>query len=99
MQLASRKLVPGIRQTRSLNMSIVLKKVLITDEVDPQCSEILKKNGIDVTVDTSLAKDKTKLIAEIPVSSHTFSFQIFELDTVVINLLCGQQCMAKIDST
>ena len=73
MQLAFRKLAPGIQQVRSLNMSIVLKKVLITDEVDLQCSEILKKNGIDVTVDTSLAKDKAKLIAEIPVSKNLMS--------------------------
>ena len=49
-------------------MSIKLNNVLITDEVDPKCREFLENNGIQVTSDTSLAKDKARLIAEISVS-------------------------------
>ncbi len=51
-----------------VKMSFALKNVLITDEVDPKCKEILETNGIQVTFDTSLAKDKSRLIGEIPVS-------------------------------
>ncbi|KAK3589573.1 hypothetical protein CHS0354_043027 [Potamilus streckersoni] len=45
-------------------MALTLKNVLISDEVDPQCIEILRKNGIDVTKNTKLSKEE--LIAEIP---------------------------------
>lgn len=49
-------------------MAFTLKKVLITDKIDPKCVTILKTNGIDVDINTDLAKDKTGLLAEIPVS-------------------------------
>lgn len=47
-------------------MPIVLHKVLISDEVDPQCVQILKANGIEVTMNTKLSK--TELIDQISVS-------------------------------
>ena len=52
-------------------MVLQIKKVLISDEVDPKCVDILKKNGIEVVKDTSLAKKPDQLIAEIKVSSVT----------------------------
>ena len=51
-----------------MKMAFQLKKVLITDKVDPKCVDILKANGIEVEFNTALAKDKSQLIAEIPVS-------------------------------
>lgn len=47
-------------------MSFQLQSVLITDEIDVQCVEILQKNGIQVVKNTKLTKEQ--LIAEIPVS-------------------------------
>ncbi|UYV62938.1 PHGDH [Cordylochernes scorpioides] len=38
-------------------MSFSIKKVLITESVDPQCAEILSKNGIEVTTKVGLSKD------------------------------------------
>ena len=55
-------------------MVLKLKSVLITDEVDPKCVSILESNGVNVTVNTKLAKDKPALLAEIPVSAF---FQVF----------------------
>ena len=55
-------------------MVLKLKSVLITDEVDPKCVSILESNGVNVTVNTKLAKDKPALLAEIPVSAF---FQAF----------------------
>ena len=49
-------------------MVISLRKVLISDEVDPKCVEVLKANGIEVVKNTKLTKDE--LLAEIPVSGH-----------------------------
>lgn len=48
-------------------MSFQLQSVLITDEIDVQCVEILQKNGIQVVKNTKLTKEQ--LIAEIPVSN------------------------------
>lgn len=45
-------------------MSFQLQSVLITDEIDSQCVEILQKNGIQVVKNTKLTKEQ--LIAEIP---------------------------------
>ncbi|KAK3786625.1 hypothetical protein RRG08_027583 [Elysia crispata] len=39
-------------------MVIQLRKVLISDEVDQKCVEILQKNGIEVTKNTKLSKDE-----------------------------------------
>lgn len=47
-------------------MVIELKRVLISDEVDPKCVQILKENGIAVDKNTKLSKEE--LIQEIPVS-------------------------------
>ena len=55
-------------------MVLKLKSVLITDEVDPKCVSILESNGVNVTVNTKLAKDKPALLAEIPVSAFFPSF-------------------------
>ncbi|KAK2141300.1 hypothetical protein LSH36_1125g00008 [Paralvinella palmiformis] len=46
-------------------MALQLKKILISDEVDQKCVDILRENGLEVVKDTSLAGDKGKLIAEI----------------------------------
>lgn len=43
-----------------------LKTVLISDEVDEQCIEILKRSGIEAVKQTKLTKDQLK--AEISVS-------------------------------
>ncbi|XP_013402731.1 D-3-phosphoglycerate dehydrogenase [Lingula anatina] len=45
-------------------MALTLKKVLISDEVDPKCVQILQANGVDVVKDTKLTKEQ--LIQEIP---------------------------------
>jgi len=46
-------------------MDFELKTVLISDEVDQQCVDILTSSGIQVVKNTKLTKDK--LTAEIPV--------------------------------
>lgn len=45
-------------------MVVTLKKVLISDEVDPKCVEVLQANGIEVVKNTKLSKEE--LLAEIP---------------------------------
>ncbi|KAL5006523.1 hypothetical protein ScPMuIL_015329 [Solemya velum] len=45
-------------------MVLTLRKVLISDEVDAKCIEVLKSNGIDVEKNTKLTKEQ--LVAEIP---------------------------------
>ncbi|XP_013409158.1 D-3-phosphoglycerate dehydrogenase-like [Lingula anatina] len=45
-------------------MALTLKKVLISDEVDPKCVQILQANEVDVVKDTKLTKEQ--LIQEIP---------------------------------
>ena len=50
-------------------MALTLKKVLISDEVDPQCVEILRQNGVDAVLNTKLSKEQ--LLAEIPVSRES----------------------------
>lgn len=52
-------------------MSFQLQSVLITDEIDAQCVEILQKNGIQVVKNTKLTKEQ--LVAEIPVSIYNTS--------------------------
>ena len=49
-------------------MVFQLKKVLISDEVDPGCIEVLKQNGIEVVKDTKLRLSKENFIKEIAVS-------------------------------
>ncbi len=51
----------------SANMAFSLKHVLISDEIDAKCIDILKANGIEVDKNTKLSKEQ--LIAEIPVST------------------------------
>ncbi|XP_053373404.1 D-3-phosphoglycerate dehydrogenase-like [Mercenaria mercenaria] len=46
-------------------MVLELKKVFISDEVDPRCVEVLKESGIEVVKDTKLRTDKEKFLAEI----------------------------------
>ncbi|XP_060565956.1 D-3-phosphoglycerate dehydrogenase-like [Ruditapes philippinarum] len=46
-------------------MVIELKRVFISDEIDPRCVEVLKENGIEVVKDTKLRTDKEKFLAEI----------------------------------
>lgn len=46
------------------NMALTLKKVLISDEVDPRCVDILTNNGIQVVKNTKLSKEE--LLKEIP---------------------------------
>jgi hypothetical protein len=48
-----------------------LKAVLISDEVDEQCIEILRRNGIEAIKQTKLSKDQLK--AELPVSFKELS--------------------------
>ncbi|XP_067648777.1 D-3-phosphoglycerate dehydrogenase-like [Haliotis asinina] len=45
-------------------MVIALRRVLISDEVDPKCVKILENNGIEVIKNTKLSKEE--LLAEIP---------------------------------
>ena len=47
-------------------MSFNLRNVLISDEVDDKCVDILRSNGIEVVKNTKFSKDQ--LISEIPVS-------------------------------
>lgn len=47
-------------------MSFQLNSVLITDEIDVKCVELLQKNGIKVVKNTKLSKDE--LLVEIAVS-------------------------------
>ena len=46
-------------------MAFALKNVLISDEVDPKCVEILQNNGISVVKNTKLTKEQ--LLQEIGV--------------------------------
>ena len=46
-------------------MALTLKKVLISDEIDQKCVDILVKNGIEVEKNTKLSKEQ--LIGEIGV--------------------------------
>lgn len=54
-------------------MVVTLKKVLISDEVDARCAEILQTNGIEVVKNIKLSKED--LIAEIGVSLILWIFQ------------------------
>lgn len=47
-------------------MSLSIKKVLISEPVDPGCARILSENGVEVTTKVGLSKDE--LIGEIKVS-------------------------------
>lgn len=47
-------------------MALKLNSVLITDDVDPKCIDILKRNGVEVVFNPKLAKDKEALLAELP---------------------------------
>ena len=47
-------------------MVLTLKKVLVSDEVDQQCIEILQQNNIEVVKNTKLSKEELK--QEISVS-------------------------------
>lgn len=49
-------------------MIFELKTVLISDEVDPRCVEILQENGIEVVKDTKLRLSKENFLKEIAVS-------------------------------
>ena len=51
-----------------------LQNVLITDEVDDKCVDILRSNGIEVVKNTKLSKEE--LIAEIPVSDQSIDMTI-----------------------
>ena len=53
-------------------MSFQLKKVLISDEVDPRCVEILRENGIDVVKDTKLRLSKENFLKDIAVRVSCF---------------------------
>ncbi|XP_006822129.1 D-3-phosphoglycerate dehydrogenase-like [Saccoglossus kowalevskii] len=46
------------------NMAFQLKRVLISDSLDPCCAKILESNGIAVDTNTKLTKEQ--LVAEIP---------------------------------
>lgn len=56
-------------------MVIALRKVLISDEVDPKCVQILQNNGIEVLKNTKLSKEE--LLAEIPVSGHDITVEVY----------------------
>ncbi|KAL8559906.1 hypothetical protein ACOMHN_016952 [Nucella lapillus] len=56
-------------------MVVTLKKVLVSDEVDPKCVEVLQANGVEVTKNTKLSKDQ--LLAVIPVFLTPVSIQMF----------------------
>ena len=49
-------------------MALSLKKVLISDEVDHRCVEILRENGVEAVLNTKLTKEQ--LLAEISVSEN-----------------------------
>ena len=49
-----------------MKMALSLKNVLISDEIDQQCVEILRQNGVEVVKNTKLSKEQ--LLQEIPVS-------------------------------
>lgn len=49
-----------------------IERVLICDNVDNCCLEILTKNGIEVRAESKLTKEK--LLAEIPVSKIILFF-------------------------
>lgn len=63
----SRCFTVGIKQFLRRDMSIKIQRVLISDEIDQQCVEILQKNGIEVNKNTKLSKDQ--LLEEIKVCS------------------------------
>ena len=59
-------------------MVFQLKNVLISDEVDPRCVEILQENGIGVVKDTKLRLSKENFLKEI----------------VVSDMLCARVCLS-----
>ena len=56
-------------------MVLTLQKVLISDEVDNQCVDVLRASGIEVDKNTKLSKDQ--LIAEIPVGVSLIEHDLF----------------------
>ena len=64
IQTSCRQIVTPTTQTDK--MVLQLKKVLISDDIDAKCVNILQSNGVDVVKNTKLSK--AELIAEIPVS-------------------------------
>lgn len=50
-----------------MSAELDIKRVLISDDVDNQCVEILKASGIDAVKQTKLSKDQLKV--EIAVST------------------------------
>lgn len=78
-------------KTQFFTMVLKLNSVLITDEVDPKCVAILESNGVKVTMNTKLAKDKAAMLAEIPVSTNqicafTQLSHIFWIMCIIISL-------------
>lgn len=53
---------------------ISIKRILISESVDPCCKKILQENGIEVTEKQNMSKDD--LIAEIKVLLHLFLLQL-----------------------
>lgn len=50
---------------------VSIKRILISESVDPCCKKILQENGIQVTEKQNMSKDD--LIAEIKVGVYIFS--------------------------
>lgn len=50
-------------------MACAINKVLISDEIDEKCMDVLRSNGIEVTKNTKLSKDQ--LIQEIAVCAFS----------------------------
>ena len=74
-------------------MALTLKRVLISDEVDDKCVNILKDNGIEAVKNTKLTSEQ--LIAEIPVSWTRPLWREYGLSTV--NIICVQNIMYGLD--
>ena len=55
-------------------MSTEIKDILITDDVDIKCVEILQNNGFNVTKSTKLSKDELK--EEIKVRKYFIKLQL-----------------------
>ena len=75
-------------------MVFPLKSVLITDEIDQKCVDILKSNGIEVTKSTKLSKEE--LLVEIAVSLHVCGITPVSGGSKIINILYMlQYCYAS----
>ncbi|XP_041367375.1 D-3-phosphoglycerate dehydrogenase-like [Gigantopelta aegis] len=74
-------------------MVLSLKKVLISDDIDPKCIEILQNNGIEVVKKTNLTKEQ--LISEIPIYDGLIVRSATKVTADVINAAANLKIIGR----